>query len=131
LETLFNLHRPVSAVHVEKTAYQLTFVQQMRARGMPVREFDPKDHGDKYARALFASGRFEGEMMLFPRGKRITKVVEEELFSYPFGTHDDIVDTVSMAAIITGAKSPLNLRLIDGGSNGGIDWNRTGWTREL
>jgi predicted phage terminase large subunit-like protein len=127
LETFYNVNKPISAVHIESVQYQLTMVQKMRQRGMPAREFNPKDHGNKYARALFASGRFEGETILFPVRASWMPDFEDELLSYPWaGGHDDQVDVLSMAAIVASGQNQLNessLRVVGGGGP------ERGWTR--
>lgn len=117
LETFYSLRRPISAVWIESVQYQLTMVQKMRRRGMPAREFNPKDHGNKYARALFASARFEGENIIFPARAQWRNDFDDELLSYPWaGGHDDQVDVVSMAAIIAGGQGSLgsdSIRIVE------------------
>lgn len=129
LETFYSINKPVSAIHVESVQYQQTFVQAMRRKGMPVREFKPGDHGNKYARALFASARFEGEALLFPQGARWLPDLEDEMLSYPWaGGHDDQVDVVSMAAIVAGGTNVLseNSLRVMGGGTGERGWHRVG-----
>jgi predicted phage terminase large subunit-like protein len=131
LETFYHTNKPVSAVWIESVQYQLTMVQKMRRRGMPAKEFNPKDHGNKYARALFASARFEGENILFPTpgpGARWMNDFEDELLSYPWsGGHDDQVDVLSMASIVAGGGDQLtgdSIKVIGGGESGGGGWTR-------
>jgi predicted phage terminase large subunit-like protein len=127
LETFYSLNKPVSAIWVEAVAYQQTFVQAMRRKGMPVREFNPGDHGNKYARALFAASRFETESILFPKGARWLPDLEDEMLSYPWsGGHDDQVDVVSMASLVAGGVNSLSgdsIRVMDGG------YGERGWHR--
>ncbi len=109
LEAFYAMSKPVPVVYIESVQYQLTFVQAMRRRGLPVQEFKPKDHGDKYGRALTASSRFEAQGILFPARAPWLPDLEDEMLSYPWaGSHDDQVDIVSMAAIVTAGGNSLN-----------------------
>lgn len=108
LEAFYAMNRPVSAAHIESVQYQLTFVQAMRRRGLPVKEFKPGDHGNKFSRALTASARFEAQGILFPARAPFLPDLEDEMLSYPWAdSHDDQVDVVSMAAIVTGGGNSL------------------------
>jgi predicted phage terminase large subunit-like protein len=88
-------------VAVESVGYQLSFVQDMRRRGVPVRELTrvPGERGvsAKVRRALPATLYFQGGQVWFPRGAAWLAALERELTSFNGvdDAHDDQVDAVS------------------------------------
>ena len=97
-------------IDVESVAYQLAIVQQLLQRGLPVREFNPRDKGDKVARASTAAVYYEAGRIYHPRYASWLQEWEDELTSFPLGSHDDQVDTLSMAAY---ALSSRGFRKVD------------------
>jgi predicted phage terminase large subunit-like protein len=102
-------------VLVESTAYQLTMVQQLRRRGLPVKEVRPVK--DKVARALtFASRMSSGDSIggvYFNRKLHNLRDLEMELIAFPNARHDDFVDTCSLAAeAIYKSQKPRVKRII-------------------
>lgn len=81
---------------IEKNGVGLGVVSTMRLRSVSVRAVVAKT--DKIIRAQTAMVRFEAGMMYFPVAG-MTLEVESELLGFPNAAHDDIVDTVSLAAI--------------------------------
>lgn len=108
LETLYNLEQPVSGIYIESVAYQLAFVQAMRRRGWPVREL--KADRDKYARALFASSRLASGDLFLPSRAPWKQALEDEMLSFPFGSHDDQVDVLAYASLVVGGPGQGGLR---------------------
>jgi predicted phage terminase large subunit-like protein len=83
-------------VIIEKKASGAPLIYEMRAMGIPVQEFTPTRGNDKISRLngvadLFASGR------VWAPATRWAEEVIDEVAEFPAGTHDDYVDTVSMA----------------------------------
>ena len=84
------------SVIIEKKASGAPLIYEMRAMGIPVQEFTPTRGNDKISRLnavsdLFASGRVWAPVT------RWAEEVIDEVAEFPAGTHDDFVDTVSMA----------------------------------
>ena len=84
------------SVIIEKKASGAPLIYEMRAMGIPVQEFTPTRGNDKISRLngvsdLFASGR------VWAPATRWAEEVVDEVAEFPAGTHDDYVDTVSMA----------------------------------
>jgi predicted phage terminase large subunit-like protein len=84
------------SVIIEKKASGAPLIYEMRAMGIPVQEFTPTRGNDKISRLnavsdLFASGR------VWAPATRWAEEVIDEVAEFPAGTHDDYVDTVSMA----------------------------------
>jgi predicted phage terminase large subunit-like protein len=84
------------SIIVEKKASGAPLIYEMRAMGIPVQEFTPTRGNDKISRLnavsdLFASGR------VWTPATRWAEEVIDEVAEFPAGSHDDYVDTVSMA----------------------------------
>ena len=84
------------SVIIEKKASGAPLIYEMRAMGIPVQEFTPTRGNDKISRLnavsdLFASGR------VWAPATRWAEEVIDEVAEFPAGSHDDYVDTVSMA----------------------------------
>ena len=96
-------------IGVESTAFQLSVVQDLRRKGLPVRELHPDT--DKISRAIFAAARVEGGGVYFPAGAPWLTEWENELVAFPTGDHDDQVDTLSyaVAAVARSADSVLRV----------------------
>jgi predicted phage terminase large subunit-like protein len=81
---------------IEKKASGAPLIYEMRSMGIPVQEFTPTRGNDKISRLnavadIFASGR------VWAPATRWAEEVIDEVAEFPAGTHDDYVDTVSMA----------------------------------
>jgi predicted phage terminase large subunit-like protein len=84
------------SVIIEKKASGAPLIYEMRSMGIPVQEFTPTRGNDKISRLnavadIFASGR------VWAPATRWAEEVIDEVAEFPAGTHDDYVDTVSMA----------------------------------
>ena len=84
------------SVIIEKKASGAPLIYEMRAMGIPVQEFTPTRGNDKISRLnavadIFASGR------VWAPASRWAEEVIDEVAEFPAGSHDDYVDTVSMA----------------------------------
>lgn len=85
------------AIYVESVAYQLSFVQQLRRNGLPVKEFRVRD--DKVARAISSTALYEGGRIYHRAGAPWLGDFEEELVLFPHGANTDQVDVLSMASL--------------------------------
>ena len=84
------------SVIIEKKASGAPLIYEMRAMGIPVQEFTPTRGNDKISRLnavadVFASGR------VWAPATRWAEEVIDEVAEFPAGSHDDYVDSVSMA----------------------------------
>jgi predicted phage terminase large subunit-like protein len=84
------------SVIIEKKASGAPLIYEMRAMGIPVQEFTPTRGNDKISRLnavadIFASGR------VWAPATRWAEEIIDEVAEFPAGSHDDFVDTVSMA----------------------------------
>lgn len=88
-------HNP-SWIGVERAAYGLTLLQELRRQGVPVRELKPD--ADKVSRALVAVARCENGQAYFPADAPWLDEWERELLAFPVAAHDDQVDVFAYAA---------------------------------
>src|SRR5665213_742614 len=87
---------------IERTGFQLDFVKNARAAGMPITELIAK--GDKVARAIEASIKWESGQIYIPANASWASRFEEELYTFDAGKHDDQVDVTAYAAIEVGKR---------------------------
>jgi len=65
--------------------------------GIPVQEFTPhRGTGDKIARLNAVSDILRSGMVWYPEGRRWAEEVIEQSVAFPYGSHDDMVDCLSM-----------------------------------
>lgn len=83
-------------IGVEAVAYQITLVQTLARKGLPVRPLRPDK--DKVSRALTAAARMEMGTVYLPKSAPWLSQFEDELLTFPNASHDDQVDTLSYAA---------------------------------
>lgn len=92
------VQRPSMTI-IEKKSSGTAILSELTGEGYAVVPYTPDT--DKVARALVAVARYENKRILHPRGPGFAWVADEwepELLAFPGGTHDDQVDTVSLAA---------------------------------
>lgn len=83
---------------VEKKSAGTQLYQELRRSGIPVQEFTPsKSTGDKVARINAVADILRSGMVWYPEGRRWADEVIEQCVAFPYGSHDDMVDCVSMA----------------------------------
>jgi predicted phage terminase large subunit-like protein len=83
---------------VEKKSAGTQLYQELRRIGVFVQEFTPsKSTGDKVVRLNAVADILRSGMVWYPEGRRWAEEVIEQCVAFPYGSHDDIVDTVSMA----------------------------------
>lgn len=82
---------------VEKKSSGTPLYQELRRLGLPVQEFTPhRGTGDKVARINAVADILRSGMVWYPEGRRWAEDVIEQCVAFPFGSHDDMVDCVSM-----------------------------------
>ena len=120
----------LSSLWIEQVNAELLMIQEARNDGLPVRAFRPK--GDKTVRALAATAKMEGGLILFPSdGASWWDEFKTELLAFPRGKHDDQVDCLS-AAVTVGkrlAKMRSAARVTYGGA--GSNTGRTARRRRV
>lgn len=99
----FNEHRP-SLVGVERIGFGLTVIQELLREGLPVIRLEPNT--DKIARCLPAVARTEEHRVFVPSRADWKDKAMAQLHAFPNAANDDIVDTVSYAALMLPDLSP-------------------------
>ena len=93
--------RPLSALNIESTAFQVVFTKELlRTTRLPARAVHPDR--DKVTRALPVAARYEAGKVFHLRGAPGIAELEAELVAFPIGEHDDLVDAAVYAADIGG-----------------------------
>jgi predicted phage terminase large subunit-like protein len=91
-------------IAVESVFYALALYQQLKKKGIPVKEYKPVR--DKVARASVAAIKMEAGDMYFLMGADYLPELEPEVLKFPKDAHDDQVDCLSMAAdLVTMVKT--------------------------
>lgn len=125
-----------SFIGVESVAYQLTAVQTLHRRGLPIRELKPDK--DKRARAMVPAARMAAGALLIPypgspQAGDWLEAYEREIFRFR-GTakgkqkeQDDQVDVTSYAAEIAAMEEVASTGMpIPVGMGGGSHWRSVG-----
>lgn len=81
---------------VEKKSNGAALYQEMRRMGIPIGEFTPGKGQDKISRVNAVSDLFSSGVVWTP-DRRWAKEVIEECNDFPSGTHDDLVDSTTLA----------------------------------
>jgi predicted phage terminase large subunit-like protein len=85
-------------VIIESKASGLPLTYELRKMGIPVINFTPSRGNDKHARVNAVSPLFESGLIWAPDEKWAEEVVEE-CASFPYGDHDDLVDSTTQAVM--------------------------------
>lgn len=93
----FNEHAP-SLIGVERIGFGLTVIQELLREGLPVIRLEP--NVDKVSRCLPAVARTTEHRVYLPRLASWTERAITQLAGFPNTTNDDIVDTLSYAALM-------------------------------
>jgi predicted phage terminase large subunit-like protein len=89
-------HKPDSIL-IEKKASGQSLIQDLRMTGLPIFEFQPDR--DKVARAYSVTSLFHNKRIYAPFKKDWAMDVIDEARTFPTGSHDDYMDTLSQALI--------------------------------
>ena len=85
-------------VIIEAKAAGLPLTYELRKIGIPVINFTPSKGQDKHARVNAVSPLFESGVIWAPDEKFAEEVIEE-CASFPYGDHDDLVDSTTQAVM--------------------------------
>lgn len=100
MKQMFERWRP-AYIGVERTQYQLTFLQLAKRAGMPAREL--KTDRDKFSRAQSVAVKFQNLQVYMPIRSPLINVIKDELLSFSgdpkASAHDDIMDNFAYAAM--------------------------------
>ena len=84
------------SVIIEKKASGAPLIYEMRSMGIPVQDFTPTRGNDKISRLNAVADVFASGQVWAPATRWAEEVIDE-VAEFPAGSHDDYVDTVSMA----------------------------------
>jgi predicted phage terminase large subunit-like protein len=87
--------KPDSVV-VESKASGLPLTYELRKMGIPVINFTPSKGNDKHSRVNAVAPLFESGQIWAPETEFAEEVIEE-CAAFPFGDHDDLVDSMTQA----------------------------------
>ncbi len=83
-------------VVIESKASGLPLTAELRQMGIPVVNFTPSKGNDKHARVNSVAPLFESGVIWAPE-KKFAEEVIEECAAFPYGDHDDLVDSTTQA----------------------------------
>ena len=86
-------------VVVESKASGLPLTYEMRKMGIPVLNFTPSKGNDKHTRVNSVAPLFESGCIWAPTEKAFAQEVIEECAAFPYGDHDDLVDSMTQAVM--------------------------------
>jgi predicted phage terminase large subunit-like protein len=89
-----NAHAP-HKILIEDAGVGTALVSELRRSGLTAIAVKPEQ--SKVTRMSIESAKFEAGLVLLPRQAPWLRDLEEELFSFPHGRHDDQVDSISQA----------------------------------
>jgi len=81
---------------IEAKASGMPLTHELRQVGIPVINFTPSKGNDKHTRVNACSTLFESGKVWAPKNRWAEEVIEE-CAAFPYGDHDDYVDTVTQA----------------------------------
>mgnify|MGYP000719352671 CR=1 FL=1 len=81
---------------IEAKASGMPLTQELRKMGIPVINFTPSRGNDKHTRVNSVAPLFEAGQVWRP-DERWTEEVVEECAAFPYGDHDDYVDSTTQA----------------------------------
>ena len=84
------------SVIIEAKASGLPLTYELRQMDIPVVNFTPSKGNDKHARVNAVAPLFESGMIHAPQQKFAEEVIEE-CAAFPYGDHDDLVDSTTQA----------------------------------
>ena len=94
------LHKAPQSL-IEDAGFGTALIQELKTADFSVIAVKPEH--DKKIRMAIQAGKFENGQVFFPKDAIWLRDLEDELFAFPSGRHDDQVDSISQAL---GHKSP-------------------------
>jgi len=91
----YHYWKPESVV-IESKASGLPLTYELRKMGIPVINFTPSKGNDKHSRINAVAPLFESGQIWAPEASFAEEVIEE-CAAFPFGDHDDLVDSMTQA----------------------------------
>jgi len=86
-------------VLVEAKASGLPLTYELRKMGIPVINYTPSRGNDKHSRVNSVAPLFESGQIWAPIDKDFAQEVIEECAAFPYGDHDDLVDSMTQAVM--------------------------------
>ena len=86
-------------VIIEGKASGLPLTYELRKMGIPVINFTPSKGNDKHTRVNAVSPLFESGLIWAPKELDFAQEVIEECAAFPYGDHDDLVDSMTQAVM--------------------------------
>jgi len=86
-------------VLVEAKASGLPLTYELRNMGIPVVNYTPSKGNDKHTRVNSVAPLFESGTIWAPTHKPFAQEVIEECAAFPYGDHDDLVDSTTQAVM--------------------------------
>jgi predicted phage terminase large subunit-like protein len=86
-------------VIIESKASGLPLTYELRKAGIPVINFTPSRGNDKHTRVNSVSPLFESGRIYAPTEMEFAQEVIEECAAFPYGDHDDLVDSMTQAVM--------------------------------
>jgi predicted phage terminase large subunit-like protein len=99
-------HQP-SRILVEDAGVGTALIAELNRAGITALPVKPDR--DKVTRMSIASAKFEAGLVLLPSSAPWIIALEDELFSFPHGGHDDQVDSISQALNYSGSSYDTSL----------------------
>ena len=93
----YDYWKPETVV-IESKASGLPLTAELRQMGIPVVNFTPSKGNDKHARVNSVAPLFESGVIWAP-DKKFAEEVIEECAAFPYGDHDDLVDSMTQAVM--------------------------------
>jgi predicted phage terminase large subunit-like protein len=87
------------SVLVEAKASGLPLTYELRKMGIPVINYTPSRGNDKHSRVNAVAPLFESGQIWAPTDKDFAQEVIEECAAFPYGDHDDLVDSMTQAVM--------------------------------
>ncbi len=84
-------------VIIEAKASGLPLMYELRQMGIPAVNFTPSKGQDKIARVNAVSPMFEAGQVWAPLDQEFAQEMVEECAAFPYGDHDDLVDSMTQA----------------------------------